>query len=175
MLLTAVSVLIYALPAASQQSKSPAVGKYFCFVGNAVGLQTNSQTNNRYAGKIAYPENEKKFFVSIEENKQLAEDHCFSASALDDLKKLRRGETPDRSSKTYFLDNGSFYDACQARYTLKLSGSTMGSQTYYSSGTNIFRDHFSQFWFTNDLSYTWYAQNFSGDHYLTEGRCEKIN
>lgn len=138
-------------------------------------MQTNSQTKNRYAGKIAYPENEKKFFVSIEENKQLAEDHCFGASALDDLKKLRRGETPDRTSKTYFLNDGSFYNACQARYTLKVSGGPMGDQTYYSSETYIFRDHFSQFWITNDLSYTWYAHNFSGDHYLTEGRCEKIN
>jgi hypothetical protein len=174
-LLTAVGVLISPLPAFSDEIKSPTLGKYFCFIGNSVGLQTNSQTSNRYAGKITYPENLKKFFVTIEENKQLPEDWCFGSSALDDLKKLRRGETPDRTSKTYFLNDGSFYNVCQARYTLKISGGPSVPLTYFASNTNLFRDHFSQFWITKDLSYVWYADNSSGDHYLTEGKCEKIN
>jgi hypothetical protein len=174
-LLTAVGVLIGPLPAFSDELKPPTLGKYFCYIGSSVGLQTNSQTGNRYAGKITYPENETKFFVTIEENNQPTEDWCFGSSALDDLKKIRRGEKIDSTSKTYFLNDGTFYDVCLARYKLKISGGPLGHPTYFASAPHVFRDLFSQFWISNDLSYVWYADNSSGDHYLTEGKCEKIN
>jgi hypothetical protein len=64
------------------------VGKYSCSVDNIVGLQTNSQTGTRFAGRLD-ADAQQKFFVTIEENKQLPEDSCFSADALDDLKKAQ--------------------------------------------------------------------------------------
>src|SRR6266436_3852121 len=84
------------------EDPSPTVGKYSCSVGNIVGLQTNSQTSKRLAGRID-ADAKQKFFVTIEENKQLPEDWCFSPDALDDLKKLRRGEKPGTNSAN-FLD-----------------------------------------------------------------------
>src|SRR5262249_21180553 len=49
------------------------MGKYFCSVDNIVGLQTNSQSGTRFAGRID-ADAQQKFFVTIEENKQLPED-----------------------------------------------------------------------------------------------------
>src|SRR5215831_17844393 len=60
------------------EDPSPTVGKYSCSVDNIVGLQTNSQTGTRFAGRID-ADAQQKFFVTIEENKQLPEDSCFSA------------------------------------------------------------------------------------------------
>jgi hypothetical protein len=84
--------------------QDPTPGKYSCSIANIVGLQTNSQTGNRFAGSIVLAEQQQKFFVTIEDNKQLPEDWCFSDDALDDLKRLRRGEKPGKNSKTQFLD-----------------------------------------------------------------------
>jgi len=88
------------------EDPSPTVGKYSCSVDNIVGLQTNSQIGTRSAGRID-ADAQQRFFVTIEENKQLPEDWCFGADALDDLKKLRRGEKPSTNSKTHFLDPSS--------------------------------------------------------------------
>ena len=57
--------------------QEPTPGKYVCDIANIVGLQTSSA------------ERQQKFFVTIEDNKQLPEDWCFSADALDDLKKAQ--------------------------------------------------------------------------------------
>jgi hypothetical protein len=173
--LTLAGVMSCTSLALCEDSNSPSVGKYFCYIGNSVGLQTNSQTGNRYTGKITYPENEKKFFATIEANKQLGEDWCFSSSALDDLRKLRRGETPDRTSKTFFLSDRVFFNACQARYILTISGGPIKRPAYFSERTNVFSDGTSQFWISNDLSYVWNVDNSGGDHYLNEGKCEKIS
>src|SRR5262249_6417402 len=64
------------------EDPSPTVGKYSCSVDNIVGLQTNSQTGTRLAGRTD-ADAQQKFFVTIEANKQLPEDRCFSADALD--------------------------------------------------------------------------------------------
>ena len=55
------------------EDPSPTIGKYSCSVGNIVGLQTNSQAGTRFAGRID-ADAQQKFFVTIEENKQLPED-----------------------------------------------------------------------------------------------------
>src|SRR5262249_11281004 len=120
------------------EDPSPTVGKYFCSVDNIVGLQTSSQTGTRIAGRID-ADAQQKFFVTIEENKQLPEDRCFSADALDDLKKLRRGEKPGTNSKAYFLDPLMFFTACQAQFRLSTNGSPIDS-LYHSDNLNIFRD-----------------------------------
>jgi hypothetical protein len=52
--------------------QDPTPGKYFCYIANIVGLQTNSQTG-RFAGSIVLAERQQKFFVTIEDNKQLPE------------------------------------------------------------------------------------------------------
>jgi hypothetical protein len=155
------------------EDPSPTVGKYSCSVGNIVGLQTNSQTGTRFAGRID-ADAQQKFFVTIEENKQLPEDRCFSADALDDLKKLRRGEKPGTNSKANFLDPLMFFRACQAQFRLSTNGSPIDS-LYHSDNLNIFRDEFSQFWIKNGLSYIWQFQDLKGNAYVAEGKCEKIN
>jgi hypothetical protein len=155
------------------EDPSPTVGKYSCSVGNIVGLQTNSQTGTRFAGRID-ADAQQKFFVTIEENKQLPEDRCFSADALDDLKKLRRGEKPGTNSKANFLDPLMFFTACQAQFRLSTNGSPVDS-LYYSDNLNIFRDEFSQFWIKNGLSYIWQFHDLKGNAYVAEGKCEKIN
>ena len=155
------------------EDPSPTVGKYSCSLDNIVGLQTNSQTGTRFAGSIdAYAQ--QKFFVTIEENKQLPEDRCFSPDALDDLKKLRRGEKPGTNSKANFLDPLMFFTACQAQFRLSTNGSPIDS-LYHSDNLNIFRDEFSQFWIKNGLSYIWQFHDLKGNAYVAEGKCEKIN
>ena len=155
------------------EDPSPTVDKYSCSVDNIVGLQTSSQTGTKFAGRID-ADAQQKFFVTIEENKQLPEDRCFSADALDDLKKLRRGEKPGTNSKTYFLDPLMFFTACQARFRLSTNGSPIDS-LYHSDNLNIFRDEFSQFWIKNGLSYIWQFHDLKGNAYVAEGKCEKIN
>ena len=144
------------------EDPSPTVGKYSCSLDNIVGLQTSSA------------ERPQKFFVTIEDNKQLPEDWCFSADALDELKKLRRGEKPGTNSKANFLDPLMFFTACQAQFRLSTNGSPVDS-LYYSDNLNIFRDEFSQFWIKNGLSYIWQFHDLKGNAYVAEGKCEKIN
>jgi hypothetical protein len=48
------------------EEPSPTVGKYSCSVGNIVGLQTNSQTGMRSAGRID-ADAQQKFLVTMEE------------------------------------------------------------------------------------------------------------
>ena len=153
------------------EDPSPKVGKYSCSIANIVGLQTNSQTGTRFADRI--DTDAQKFFVTIEENKQLPEDRCFSADALDDLKKLRRGEKPGTNSKTHFQDPLMFFTACQAQFRLSTNGSPIDS-LYHSDNLNIFRDEFSQFWIKNDLSYVWQFHDLKGNAYVAEGKCENI-
>jgi hypothetical protein len=133
--------------------QDPTPGKYFCYIANIVGLETSSQTGNRFAGSIVLAERQQRFFITIEDNKQLAEDWCFSADALDDLKKLRRGEKPGTNSKTQFLDPLMFF----------------------TDNLNIFRDEFSQFLLRKGLNYVWQFVDLKGNAYLAEGGCEKIN
>ena len=154
------------------EDPSPTVGKYSCSIDNTVGLQTNSQTGTRLAGRM--DTDAQKFFLTIEENKQLPEDWCFSAAALDDLKKLRRGEKPGTNSKTHFQDPLMFFTACQAQFRLSTNGSPIDS-LYHSDNLNIFRDEFSQFWIKNGLSYVWQFHDLKGNAYVAEGKCEKIN
>ena len=125
------------------------------------------------AGSIVLAERQQKFFVTIEDNKQLAEDWCFSADALDDLKRLRRGEKPGTNSKTQFLDPSMFFTACQAQFRLSTNGGPIDS-LYHSDNLNIFRDEFSQFWLRNGLNYIWQFVDLKGNAYLAEGGCEKI-
>ena len=150
------------------EDPSPKVGKYSCSIANIVGLQTNSQTGTRIDADA------QKFFVTIEENKPFPEDWCFSADALDDLKKLRRGEKPGTNSKTHFQDPLMFFTACQAQFRLSTNGSPIDS-LYHSDNLNIFRDEFSQFWIKNGLSYVWQFHDLKGNAYVAEGKCEKIN
>jgi hypothetical protein len=161
-------------PSIISKEASPKPGKYFCYISNMVGLQTNSQTKQRYAGKINLSDGNEKFFITIEKNEQLPEDRCFSPSALDDLKKLRRGETPGKDSETYFLYRSLYFHTCEARFKLTTSGDPIPA-SYYAMNTHVFTDGFSQFWLTSNLSYVWNFNNSGGDHYLAEGRCEKIN
>ena len=154
------------------EGPSPKVGKYSCSIANIVGLQTNSQTGTRFADRT--DTDPQKFFVTIEENKQLPEDRCFGADALDDLKKLRRGEKPDANSKTQFQDPLMFFTACQAQFRLSTNGSPIDS-LYHSDNLNIFRDEFSQFWIKNGLSYIWQFHDLKGNAYVAEGKCEETN
>src|SRR4029450_3171462 len=102
------------------------------------------QAGTRFAGRKD-PDAQQRFFVTIEENKQLPEDRCFSADALDDLKRLRRGEKPRTTPTTQFLDPSMSFTACQAQFRLSTNGGPIDS-LYHSDNLNIFRDQFSQFW-----------------------------
>src|SRR5262245_1494636 len=167
--ITGCLVVLLMGPSSTVFSQDPTLGKYVCYIANIVGLETNSQTDNRLAGR-----RQQKFFVTIEDNKQLPEDWCFSADALDDLKKLRRGEKPGTNSKTQFLDLSMFFRACQAQFRLSTNGGPIDS-LYHSDNLNIFRDEFSQFWLRNGLNYIWQFVDLKGNAYLAEGGCEKIN
>src|SRR5215475_9619148 len=155
------------------EDPSPTAGKYSCSVDNIVGLQTSSQTGTKFAGRID-ADAQQKFFVTIEENKQLPEDRCFSADALDDLKKLRRGEKPGTNSKANFLDPLMFFRACQAQFRLSTNGSPIDS-LYHSDNLNIFRDEFSQFRLRSGLSYIWQFHDLKGNACVAEGRGGKID
>jgi hypothetical protein len=156
------------------EDRPPTAGKYSCSVANIVGLETNPQTRKRVAGRIELAEKQQKFFVTIAEvtdNEQVLEKWCFSASALDDLRKHRRGE-----KETYFANSFMYYAACQARFTLSTSGGPMTGVYYAADSPNLFRDDFSQFWLANNLFYTWqFYEPSKRNAYVAEGKCEKIN
>jgi hypothetical protein len=155
------------------EDRPPTAGKYSCYVANIVGLETNPQTRKRLAGRIELAKGQQKFFVTITEpteNQGVSEKWCFSASALDDLRKHRRGV-----KETYFANSFMYYAACQARFTLSTNGGPMTGVYYAADSPNLFRDDFSQFWLTNRLSYIWQFTNLKSDVYVAEGKCEKVN
>jgi len=155
-------VILLMTPSSIVFGQDPTPGKYSCSIANIVGLKTDSLAERQ------------KFFVTIEDNKQQQEDWCFSAEALDNLKKLRRGEKPDTNSRPHFLDPSMFFTACQAQFRLSTNGGPIDS-LYYSDNLNIFRDEFSQFWLRNGLNYVWHFVDLRGNAYLAEGGCEKVN
>src|SRR5262249_35849994 len=112
-----VVLLVTASSVVFGEDPSPTVGKYSCSVDNIVGLQTNSQTVPTLAGTID-EDAQQKCFVTSEAEKQLPEAWRFSADALDDLKKLRRGEKPCTTSRAHFLDPLMFFTACRAQFRL---------------------------------------------------------
>jgi hypothetical protein len=66
-------------------------GKYLCVVSDAVGLQTNASTHQRYGGAITLPSERQKFFITIEEVKPLVseesyQNYCFGDDAIQALK-----------------------------------------------------------------------------------------
>jgi hypothetical protein len=157
------------------EDRPPTAGTYSCSVANIVGLETNPQTRKRrFSGRIELAEKQQKFFVTIAEvtdNEQVLEKWCFSASALDDLRKHRRGE-----KETYFANSFMYYAACQARFALSTSGGPMTGIYYAADSPNLFHDDFSQFLLTNNLFYTWqFFEPSKRNAYVAEGKCEKIN
>jgi len=172
--ITSCLVILLMTPSSMVFGQDPTPGKYSCSIANIVGLQTDSQSGSGFAGSIVPAERQQTFFVTIEDNKQQPEDWCFSAEALDNLKKLRRGEKPDTKSKTYFLDPSMFFTACQARFRLSTNGGPVDG-LYHSDNLAIFRDEFSQFWLRNGLNYVWQFVDLKGNAYLAEGRCVKVN
>ena len=171
--ITSCLVILLMTPCSMVFGQDPTPGKYSCSIANIVGLQTNSETGSRFAGSVVLAEPQQKFFVTIEDNPQ-PEDWCFSAEALDNLKKLRRGEKPKTNSRAHFLDPSMFFTACQAQFRLSTNGGPIDS-LYYSDNLNIFRDEFSQFWLRNGLNYVWHFVDLNGNAYLAEGECEKVN
>jgi hypothetical protein len=169
-----VTLLVTPISIVFGEDRPPTAGKYSCYVANIVALETNPQTRKRVAGRIKLAEGQQKFFVTITElteNEQVSEKWCFSASALDDLRKHRRGE-----KETYFANSFMYYAACQARFTLSTSGGPMTGVYYAADSPNLFRDDFSQFWLTNKLFYTWQFFELSKRNaYVAEGKCEKTN
>ena len=168
--ITSCLVILLMTPSSIAFGQDPTPGKYSCSIANIVGLPTDSQTGSRNAGSIA--ERQQTFFVTIEDNKQQPEDWCFGAEALDNLKKLRRGEKPDAKSKT-FLEPWMFFTACQARFRLSTNGGPVDG-LYHSDNLAIFRDEFSQFWLRNGLNYIWQFVDLKANAYLAEGRCQKV-
>jgi hypothetical protein len=157
------------------QDRPPTAGEYSCYVANIVGIETNQQARKkRFAGKLELAEKQQKFFVTIAElaeNEGVSEKWCFSARALDDLRKHRRGE-----KETYFSSSFMYYAACQARFALSTSGGPMTGVYYAADSPNLFRDEFSQFWLTNNLFYTWqFLEPSKRNAFVAEGKCEKIN
>jgi hypothetical protein len=157
------------------QDRPPTAGEYSCYVANIVGLETNQKTRKkRFAGKLELAEKQQKFFVTIAEltdNEGASEKWCFSAGALDDLRKHRRGE-----QETYFSNSFMYYAACQARFALSTRGGPMTGVYYAADSPNLFRDEFSQFWLTNNLFYTWqFLEPSKRNAFVAEGKCEKIN
>src|SRR5258708_39146381 len=100
--ITSCLVVLLMAPSSMVFGQDATPGKYSCYIANIVGLQTNLQTGNRFAGSIVLAERQQTFFVTIENNKQLPEDQCFSADELDDLKRLSRGEKPRTTTTTDF-------------------------------------------------------------------------
>src|SRR5260221_13716187 len=96
--ITSCLVVLLMAPSSMVFGQDPTPGKYSCYIAHIVGLQTTSQTGDRFAGSIVLAERQQKFFVTIEDNKQLPEDRRFRADALDDLKRLRRGGQPGTNS-----------------------------------------------------------------------------
>ena len=119
-----------------------------------------------------------KFFITIEEAKPLVSDqnYCFGDDAIEALKALRRGQPENTPGSHTFSSLDNYFQVCQARYVLKFSGELSKIETdKYSDNTNLFHDRFTSFWITIDQKFLWNFDNSTGDHYMAEGMCEKIN
>ena len=69
-----IAIILYCLLSAIinvSAAENVTPGKYFCVVSDAVGLQTNASTHQRYGGAIDLPPERQKFFITIEETKPL--------------------------------------------------------------------------------------------------------
>jgi hypothetical protein len=182
-----IAIILYCLLSAIidvSAAENVTPGKYFCVVSDAVGLQTNASTHQRYGGAIDLPPERQKFFITIEETKplvseELYQNYCFGDDAIQALKGLRLGQPVNvldiKTGGHTFLSLDEYFRACQARYVLKFSGELSKIETdKYSDNTNLFHDRFTRFWITIDQKFLWHFDNSSGDHhYMAEGVCEK--
>ena len=179
-----IAIILYCLSSAIinvSAAENVAPGKYLCVVSDAVGLLTNASTHQRYGGAIALPPERQKFFITIEEAKPLVskesyQNYCFGDDAIEALKALRRGQPENTPGSHTFSSLDNYFQVCQARYVLKFSGELSKIETdKYSDNTNLFHDRFTSFWITIDQKFLWNFDNSTGDHYMAEGMCEKIN
>ena len=85
-----IAIILYCLLSAIinvSAAENVTPGKYLCVVSDAVGLQTNASTHQRYGGAITLPSERQKFFITIEEVKPLVseksyQNYCFGDDAF---------------------------------------------------------------------------------------------
>jgi hypothetical protein len=170
--------------AVGAEEKKVEYGKYVCITDRAVGFQTPEHSTDRYAGTILMSPERQKFFATI--RKVLKVDtpfgmlkdgfiehypeRCFSKETIENL-----GRQWESEGYHYIgPDVENFMEWCLARSAVEL---TTGSVTtkYYSTGQNIFVDNFgNRFWMFNGWRFLWNFDNFAGDSYMIEGRCDLI-
>src|ERR1700730_11814035 len=102
-----IAIILYCLLSAIinvSAAENVTPGKYLCVVSDAVGLQTNASTHQRYGGAIALPPERQKFFITIEETKPLLSEEVYQKIRTQFLSldrpraeaTLERGQGPAR-------------------------------------------------------------------------------
>ena len=152
-------------------------------MSDAVGLQTNASTHQRYGGAIDLPPERQKFFITIEETKplvseELYQNYCFGDDAIQALKGLRLGQPVNvldiKTGGHTLFELGRIFSSLPSALCLEIQRELSKIETdKYSDNTNLFHDQFTRFWITIDQKFLWHFDNSSGDHYMAEGVCEK--
>ena len=102
-----IAIILYCLSSAIinvSAAENVAPGKYLCVVSDAVGLQTNASTHQRYGGAITLPPERQKFFITIGEAKPLVSEEVYQKIRTQFLSldrpraeaTLERGQGPAR-------------------------------------------------------------------------------
>ena len=186
LLLALIATLVPAL-ATAEGEKEVQYGKYVCITDRSVGLQTPENGTQRYAGSIQMSPERQRFFATISKIGtvplngpqswikdgvvQHVPERCFSPENIQKLEEQwQRG-----SGMNYMGPNvQDFAEWCLAKSAIQI---TIGDLTekYYSIGKNVFLTNFGdRFWISNGWRFTWSFNNFAGDYYMMEGRCDLI-
>jgi hypothetical protein len=132
------------------------VGKYFCYVADMAGIQSDDDGHVVYSGKIK-PHDE-KFFVTISE-------------ISDDEKRAACTRFVYGLQDNFDNDEANF---CLDNYLMKLStGEQWGSANSYSFGNISVQS--ATFTLFGGGEFNMINAELTGSPYVSKGKCERIN
>jgi hypothetical protein len=173
--------------AIAAEPEYPPYGKYVCVTDRVVGMQTEKDNGERFAGQIKPTPTQQRFFVTIRkvlpysgsryEGWLSHSPRCFSD---DEIKGLQRdwaeGFPIPRNSR--FGDQ--FQEFCLTTTELQVDTGDGRPEAYYSTGRDIFRNSFlggNRFWmYGTDFLWDRYVLSDVGgfSFYHLEGRCSLV-
>jgi hypothetical protein len=132
-------------------------GNYACIAHRTVGLQSDSEKRDRFAGKIQLPVEGERFLLKIAEINNNDRAWCRTA-------KPGTLNVEDEYSYWWLCKSASEVTFSQGKYGLPLRG----------DGLHLFQDRLGG-WFhiIQGLTYIFAYTDFGGNFYLEEGVCQK--
>ncbi len=132
-------------------------GNYICVAHRSVGLQSDPQKRERFAGRIKLSSEEESFLLKIANIENTDREWCRTA----------------KPGVLYLDSEFEYWWSCKTKSEATFSKDKYGLPLR-SDGTNVFKERLSG-WFhiAQDLKYVFSYTDYGGNYYLEEGVCQK--